>query len=487
MESQPTQQGMMQLFMSLGLSQNKAFTALELDAGTGQGIDSNGFASLLQQYQEGGENNLLASGSANSLTGLETDGGNLPLTQGLAQNSINEETLPPIGQGLPLKEASLPSFREAAQLQSLESRGAGIKSIPADENQEDEAQVNAEFEGQNYQAQSLVASVLTNPETQLSQSMVVSQGAYLGANSPTSVATNAGPTNRLINTQASNPSNALTTASLVSSDKLNTQGATNLSLMPDSSSIDASSAELNGEQESALEGQVDKFLGADGRHSSANHKTSELNVGISQQGDTAKSSNPAGVSQELNVALAQAEDPSLESLQDLEAIEELEQAEIESRLATTERKQDEQTLKLSKGQQAWGEALTERITMNAAKEVKQVTIHLDPPELGSLELKLQVKEDQQTQVQVQVQNPQVKEALESSAQRLRDMLANQGLELSEFDVQTGAQQGGAQGEQQVQAEELGGQQDSDALTSSEEEISLDISRPKNNNLLDTFV
>lgn len=184
------------------------------------------------------------------------------------------------------------------------------------------------------------------------------------------------------------------------------------------------------------------------------------------------------------------QDPVTQSLQDLNFIEEGEKLEAESKLVLGERKQDEQILKLTKRQQAWGDALTERISMNAAKDIKQVTIHLDPPELGSLELKMQVKDDQQTQVQVVVQNHQVKEALESSAQRLRDMLANQGLNLSEFDVHTDSGQGQG-GRQDAELDADGrlaqeGEADTDGLMTVGDEISLDINLPKNNNLLDTF-
>ena len=163
-----------------------------------------------------------------------------------------------------------------------------------------------------------------------------------------------------------------------------------------------------------------------------------------------------------------------------------EKTEVDAKLLSSERKQDDQTLKLTKGQQAWGDALSERISMNAAKNIKQVTIHLDPPELGSLELKMIIKDDQQTQVQVQVSNPQVKEALESSAHRLREMLASEGLELAEFDVHTGAEQQ-AGGQQQDAEQGLAQDQQNSDTSSLAAEETLNINIPKNNNLLDTFV
>jgi flagellar hook-length control protein FliK len=195
---------------------------------------------------------------------------------------------------------------------------------------------------------------------------------------------------------------------------------------------------------------------------------------------------PTALQSQVSLALALNEDPTTQSLGDLIEGEILEKGEIETKSNTLERKQDDQTLKLSKGQQAWGDAITERITMNAAKDIRQVTIHLDPPELGTLELKLQIKDDQQTHVQVQVQNSHVKEALESSAQRLRELLANQGLELSEFDVQTDSGRGGTS-EFGSDDQDQGQSQNSDTSQHSAEEMSIEIPKAKNNNLLDTFV
>jgi flagellar hook-length control protein FliK len=66
------------------------------------------------------------------------------------------------------------------------------------------------------------------------------------------------------------------------------------------------------------------------------------------------------------------------------------------------------------------------------------------------------------------------------------MLANQGLELSEFDVQTDS----GRGEQSAFGSNEQGQgqsQDSDASDNSAEEINVEIPKAKNNNLLDTFV
>jgi len=235
------------------------------------------------------------------------------------------------------------------------------------------------------------------------------------------------------------------------------------------------------------EGELsERFLGSESTSTSATSKKSTLELMTTPQAPVALKTL---TSAEANISLALAlnEDPTSQSLDELIDGEMIEKGELEAKSNSLERKQDDQTLKLSKGQQAWGDALTERITMNAAKDIKQVTIHLDPPELGSLELKLHIKDDQQTQVHVQVQNHQVKEALESSAHRLRDMLAGQGLELSEFDVQadTGRGDQSAFDSDSQQGKEQS--PDSDTFQQEGEEISVDIAKAKNNNILDTFV
>ena len=96
-------------------------------------------------------------------------------------------------------------------------------------------------------------------------------------------------------------------------------------------------------------------------------------------------------------------------------------------------------LELGQNRQEWGGVLGARIVTMVADDVQQARIQLDPPELGSLEIKLHVTDDQAS-VQIQTQHAHVREVLEASAHRLRDALAGQGLTLSQFDV---SDQGGA--------------------------------------------
>lgn len=141
-------------------------------------------------------------------------------------------------------------------------------------------------------------------------------------------------------------------------------------------------------------------------------------------------------------------------------------------------------LEFGQDKKAWGGVLGARLMTMVADDVQQARIQLDPPELGSLEIKLHIQQDQAS-VHVSAQNLQVKDVLDASAQRLRDALNEQGIELAEFSVDTNAgsdTHAGAQGESDSEAHSDSDNewQDSDDLDSSPSNIT------SSNSLLDTF-
>ena len=81
----------------------------------------------------------------------------------------------------------------------------------------------------------------------------------------------------------------------------------------------------------------------------------------------------------------------------------------------------------------WGQAVSERVMWSANQKVQTASIQLDPPELGSLQVKLNISHDQ---VSVSFTSPHahVRDALEQSLPRLREMMAEQGLNLGESSV-----------------------------------------------------
>ncbi|AZZ98954.1 flagellar hook-length control protein FliK [Pseudoalteromonas sp. R3] len=91
-------------------------------------------------------------------------------------------------------------------------------------------------------------------------------------------------------------------------------------------------------------------------------------------------------------------------------------------------------------------ALQERVNMMLNINNKEAEIRLDPPELGSMQIRIR-SEGEQAQVNFVVQNQQAKEQLEQSMPKLREMLAEQGIQLGESNIQQG--QGGEQQQQEA--------------------------------------
>lgn len=111
-------------------------------------------------------------------------------------------------------------------------------------------------------------------------------------------------------------------------------------------------------------------------------------------------------------------------------------------------------LQAAVGQPGWGQAVGERVLMMAAKNLQAAEIQLDPPELGQLQVRIVMNQDQAS---VSFVSPQqsVREALDESAQRLRDMFDAEGVELTDVDVSDQSQSGLAQGEHSGSSSENG--------------------------------
>ena len=97
-------------------------------------------------------------------------------------------------------------------------------------------------------------------------------------------------------------------------------------------------------------------------------------------------------------------------------------------------------------------ALHDKVNSMLMINNKEAEIRLDPPELGSMQIRIR-SEAEQAQVNFVVQNQQAKEALEESMPKLKEMLAEQGIQLGESNIQ---QDSGSSSEQGTdEAQELG--------------------------------
>jgi len=80
-----------------------------------------------------------------------------------------------------------------------------------------------------------------------------------------------------------------------------------------------------------------------------------------------------------------------------------------------------------------------RVMVMISQKLQQFDIVLDPPELGNMQVRVNLQNEQAT-VNFMVQNPQTKDALEQNMHKLRDMLAEQGVDVGETNIEQQSQQ-----------------------------------------------
>ncbi|MFT5594057.1 MAG: flagellar hook-length control protein FliK [Oceanicoccus sp.] len=81
----------------------------------------------------------------------------------------------------------------------------------------------------------------------------------------------------------------------------------------------------------------------------------------------------------------------------------------------------------------WNDQVAKRISIMASEGIQNARIQLDPPELGSLEVKIKVQNDQ-VSVAFGSNNQMVRDALEGQSPRLRELLEQQGINLADVNV-----------------------------------------------------
>jgi len=119
----------------------------------------------------------------------------------------------------------------------------------------------------------------------------------------------------------------------------------------------------------------------------------------------------------------------------------------------------------------WQQGVVKKLLWFVSEKIQSAKIHVNPPELGPVDLKIQVSKDQ-AQAQVQIQSPHavVRDLLEGTAIRLREMLANQGIDLTNFNV--GSQGGQTQQEGGSQPQSQTADTGSDSTLEAETHVSV---------------
>jgi flagellar hook-length control protein FliK len=88
------------------------------------------------------------------------------------------------------------------------------------------------------------------------------------------------------------------------------------------------------------------------------------------------------------------------------------------------------------------EQVAEKVQMMMSKNLKNLDIRLDPPELGHMKIRMTMNNDV-ANVHFTVNSQQARDVIEQTLPRLREMLAQQGMQLADSSVQ---QQSSGQGQ-----------------------------------------
>ncbi len=88
------------------------------------------------------------------------------------------------------------------------------------------------------------------------------------------------------------------------------------------------------------------------------------------------------------------------------------------------------------GDPGWGDAVADKVMWFSANNLTSAEIHLNPPDLGPLQVRVSTQHDQASVVFTS-QHAAVREALDQALPRLRDMMSGQGMQL--LDVSVGGQ------------------------------------------------
>ena len=108
--------------------------------------------------------------------------------------------------------------------------------------------------------------------------------------------------------------------------------------------------------------------------------------------------------------------------------------------------QGEPVVQMQEMIQKFSPVMRQQLVAMVSQGVQQAEIRLDPPELGHMMVRVQVQGDQ-TQVQFHVTQTQTRDLVEQAIPRLRELLAEQGMQLTDSNVSQGGKEQDGSGEQ----------------------------------------
>jgi flagellar hook-length control protein FliK len=121
--------------------------------------------------------------------------------------------------------------------------------------------------------------------------------------------------------------------------------------------------------------------------------------------------------------------------------------------------------------------MAERVQMMMSKNLKNIDIRLDPPELGRMQIRMNMSGDV-ANVQITVSNPAARELIEQTIPRLREMLAQSGVALADTSVQQQSSRGGQAQQGSDGQLARGGNNDFDGVAEDEPAIQVSTASPE---------
>lgn len=100
-------------------------------------------------------------------------------------------------------------------------------------------------------------------------------------------------------------------------------------------------------------------------------------------------------------------------------------------------------LELPLGSAQWGSQVLQRVAWLTGQGIAAAEIHLNPAELGPMQVRVDQRQDSATVVFTS-HNSSTREAIEASLPRLRELFSEQGMELIDVDINSGEQEANAQ-------------------------------------------
>ncbi|MCK8118409.1 flagellar hook-length control protein FliK [Pseudoalteromonas sp. 2CM37A] len=431
-----------------------AFTNAELETKAAKQSAGENLAPSLKNEGKGAENTK-APGTA-----LDAEGA-LPISDADIEQLAKELTRSSTQSELSTTSKVLNSLSEAQRAQlneHVKSSFAETTPSEGDDRASSVKQLLTEFVVQNEKAPStpgeLVQSQLKNLNSDEKQALLSQLKSYVSNEQPT------GDTLKKVNETISNLQTMLDTqlseskAQSVSSSAnaaLNAQQASNAAMTANTTQNKAminaeapSSIEQDGvnpEELNALEAEQESLL-----------KEPKTNTGLSRvaQVFTLITDGINNTQAQINTQYENAryeqsilESQAIQSQQLQSSTAQVKQVNIDASMM--------QAINIVKSDAA--KMLQERVSSMLSISNKEAEIRLDPPEMGSMQIRIR-SDAEQAQINFVVQNQQAKEALEQSMPRLREMLAEQGIDLGESTISYG-QSGNEQsdeGEEQSQGQ-----------------------------------